>query len=101
MELTRGSCSRVAKEDHLELFKVLLRQGRYGRVLRPGLSIPGAACARYASAQSVVLDPSSARLSQVVCNTDVAVALVLRNHYLYFPLELFRKTVLLARLPWV
>jgi hypothetical protein len=77
MPLSKEFCSNVGEKDHVEAFRVLLEQGRYGRILRSGLCVHGPNCARVARALGVHLDAASLVRAQKVFRKQIVAGCIL------------------------
>lgn len=99
LPLSQHFCKKVIHEDRMQVFRVLLDQRRFGRILRPGLSVPMPKCAGLAQTQSVCLNQESTTLAKLVYIKQVTVACFLKR--LGIVGDVVREIGLLLGLPWL
>jgi hypothetical protein len=99
MPLSKEFCSNVAEKNHVEVFRVLLEQERYGRILRSGLCVHGPNCARVARALGVHLDAASLVRAQKVFRKQIVDGCILYGQGVCSDLamQIFAR----AGLPWI
>jgi hypothetical protein len=98
--LTRDIGRLAIRDDRMPLFRVLLEQGHFGRILRPGLAVSGPQCARLAPTLGVYLDKESLELAESVVRKQVAVVVALEKTW-SIPKKLVEKIGRLTGLPWI